>query len=62
MPSITKDVTLGHRAQTSSQVSQVSLPAGEQVTIIREFQHHYLVKTGDGRIYNVKKEFVDAGS
>jgi hypothetical protein len=62
VPSITKDVTLGHQAQKSSDASQVALAAGEQVSIIREFEHHYLVKTGDGKVFNVKKEFVDAGS
>ena len=62
MPAITKDITLAHQAQTSSDASQISLPAGEQVSIIREFEHHYLVKTGEGKVFNVKKEFVDASA
>lgn len=62
MPSITQDITLGHQPQKSASAEKISLPAGEEVTIVREFEHHYLVKTGEGKVFNVKKEFVDATS
>ena len=61
MASINQDVVLGHAATKASGVSQVTLSAGTQVTILREWAHHYLVKTAEGKLFNVRKECVDAG-
>ena len=59
MPAITRDVTLLHRLQKSADANEVHLAAGTQVDILKEWAEHYLVKTSDGKVLTVKKEYVD---
>jgi SH3-like domain-containing protein len=61
MASMKQGVTLGHSLTKASGVSQVRLAAGDEVTIVKEWENHYLIKTADGRLFNVQKELVDAG-
>ena len=59
MAAITKDVTLLHRLQKSTESMPVLLSSGEQVRILREWERHYLIKTADGKVFNILKEYVD---
>jgi SH3-like domain-containing protein len=60
MASIRQNVTLGHAPTKAADVGQVTLAAGTKVTIVREWKNHYLVKTAEGKLFNVTKEAVDA--
>ena len=62
MPTITQNVTVHHRLQKSVDAAVVELVAGQQVNIIKEWAHHYLIRTVDGKVFNVRKECVDPGS
>jgi len=59
MPRITQDVTLLHRLQKSAEPLEVALAAGDQVSIMKEWEHHYLIRIADGKVFNIKKEYVD---
>ncbi len=61
MASIKQDVSLGHAATTAASVQKITLAAGTPVEILKEWKEHYLVKTAEGKLFNVRKEFVDAG-
>lgn len=60
MASIRQNVTLGHAPTKASGVSNVTLAAGTKVKIVKEWKNHYLVKTAEGKLFNVAKELVDA--
>ena len=62
MPTITQDVVMHHRLQKDADPAEVTLTTGDSVQIIKEWQTRYLVKTSDGKLFNIPKEHVDAGS
>jgi hypothetical protein len=53
--------TLKHQANLGEQVDEVELEAGEELVVLREWDHHYLVKNRDGKLFNVRKELVEQG-
>jgi len=59
MPTITKDVLLYHRLQKNSEPDEITLTTGESVTILKEWSTRYLIKTSQGKLFNIPKEFVD---
>ena len=59
MPTITKDLTLRHRLTKSEEPKEVRLSAGDQVSILKEWAEHYLIKVADGKVLNIRKEYVD---
>lgn len=59
MASMKQDVTVGYSPTKASGVTQVSLSAGDPVTVVKEWAEHYLIKTSDGKLFNVKKELVE---
>ena len=58
MASIKQAIVLKHRANLGEGVGDVSLEAGETVTILKEWQQSYLVKNAAGQLFNVPKELV----
>lgn len=61
MPVIIENVTLQHRLQKSGEATPVTLAAGDAVSIIKEWAGHFLIRTADGKVFNVPKRFVDPG-
>jgi hypothetical protein len=62
MARIARDVCLKHRANLGEDVRRVTCSAGDEVTILKEWATHYLIKDSDGRVFNVVKDLVeDAG-
>jgi hypothetical protein len=59
MPTIKQAVTLKHRSNLGEGDEDVSFAAGEAVTILKEWQRAYLVKSSAGQLFNVPKELVD---
>jgi hypothetical protein len=59
MPTIKQDTTLKHRSNLGEGTEEVSFAAGESVTILKEWQSHYLVKNGAGQLFNVAKDLVE---
>jgi len=59
MPSITREVTLLHQLQKSSDAAEIKFATGTQVAILKEWAAHYLIKAADGKVFTIKKEFID---
>jgi hypothetical protein len=50
---------LRHKANTGEGVAEVAFAAGEEVTVLKEWQEHYLVKNAAGQLFNVPKQLVE---
>ena len=59
MPAITKETVVLHRLQKSSDSAEIRLAPGDPVSILKEWADHYLIKTSDGKVFNVRKDCVD---
>jgi hypothetical protein len=54
-----KDVSLKHQANLGEDLEEVELSAGQELQVLQEWDHHYLVKSDDGKLFNVAKEFAE---
>ncbi len=50
--------TLKHQANLGEDVAEVELSEGEELTVLKEWKLHYLVKNSDGKLFNVPKPLV----
>ncbi len=60
MATIKEAITLKHQANLSEAIEEVSFAPGEEVTVLKEWSDHYLCKHADGRVFNIRKEKVEA--
>ncbi len=51
--------TLKHQSNTGEGAREVTFEAGEEVTILKEWQQSYLVKNAAGQLFNVPKQLVE---
>jgi hypothetical protein len=51
-------ITVKHQANLGEEVAEVELSAGEEVTVLKEWKRHYLVKNSDGKLFNLEKSQV----
>jgi hypothetical protein len=58
MASIKRAIVLKHRANLGEGAEDVSLEAGDTVTILKEWQQSYLVKNAAGQLFHVPKDLV----
>jgi hypothetical protein len=59
LPTITQDVILYHQLQKDNDPEEITLSSGDAVQIVKEWATRFLIKTGDGKLFNIPKEFVD---
>jgi uncharacterized protein YgiM (DUF1202 family) len=59
MASITKTISLKHQSNLSEDVAEVTFNAGDAVTVLKEWGGFYLVKNGEGKLFNVPKDAVE---
>jgi hypothetical protein len=59
MATITKAITLKHQSNLSEDCEEVSFAAGDSVTVLKEWDTRFLVKNGDGKLFNVPKDAVE---
>ncbi len=57
---IKETCSLNHQASLGDEVAEVTLETGEELTLLQEWEISYLVKTGDGKLFNIPKELVEA--
>ncbi len=60
MASFKQDVTLRHQANLGEDVQDVRFEAGATVEVLQEWEKHWLVKDGEGRVFNVPKDAIEA--
>ena len=58
MATLKQATVLKHQSNLGEGVEEVALRAGEEVTILKEWQAAYLVKNVAGKLFNVPKELV----
>ena len=51
-------LTLKAHANLGEEVEDVEFSAGEELTVLKEWDHHYLVRNADGKLFNVRKELL----
>jgi len=59
MATIKQDVTLKHQSNLSQEVEEITLAAGENVTVLKEWKDFVLCKNADGKHFNVPKDLVE---
>lgn len=58
MATLTQATVLRHQPNLGEGAAEVAFVAGEEVTILKEWQLSYLVKNAAGKLFNVPKELV----
>lgn len=53
---IKRDVTYKHQANLGEDVAEVELAAGDELTVLQDWENAWLAKTSDGKLFNVKKD------
>lgn len=56
-----KQCRLSHQANLGEEVAEVEFAEGDELVILKEWAHHYLAKSGDGKLFNVPKDLASAG-
>ncbi len=51
--------TLKHHSNLGEEVEDIQFEAGQDLTVLKEWEKAYLVKDDDGKLFNVKKELVE---
>jgi hypothetical protein len=59
MATIKQATVLKHQANLGEGVEEVALSAGDNVTILKEWERTYLVKNAAGQLLHVPKELVE---
>jgi hypothetical protein len=59
MATLKHAIVLLHQANLGEGVEEVAFRAGEEVTILKEWQRGYLVKNSAGQLFNVPHELVE---
>ena len=54
-------VTLKAQANLGEEVEDVECAAGDELTVLKEWAHHYLVRDNDGKLFNVRKDLIQSG-
>jgi len=52
-------VTLKHQANLGEDLEDVELAAGDELSVLQEWESAWLAKTSDGKLFNVKKELAE---
>ncbi len=52
--------SLKHQGNLGEEISEVTLETGEELTLLQEWEISYLVKNGEGKLFNIPKELVES--
>jgi hypothetical protein len=52
-------VSLKHQANLGEDLEEVELAAGDELTVLQEWDNAWLAKTSDGKLFNVKKDLAE---
>ena len=59
MATVRQTITLKHQANLGEGPEEVKLAAGEKVSVLKEWQDHYLIKNAAGQLFNVPKDQIE---
>ena len=52
-------VVLKHQANLGEDLAEVEFSPGDELTVLQEWETAWLAKSGDGKLFNVKKELAE---
>ena len=52
-------VTLKHQANLGEDLEDVELSAGDELSVLQEWDTAWLAKSSDGKLFNVKKDLAE---
>jgi len=58
MPTFKQAIVLKHQSNLGEGVEEIPFQVGDTVTILKEWQTAYLVKSATGQLFNVPKDLV----
>jgi hypothetical protein len=53
------NATLKHQANLGEDLAEVEFSAGDELSVLQEWENAWLVKSSDGKLFNVKKELAE---
>jgi hypothetical protein len=56
---IKRSVQYKHQANLGEEVAEVSFSAGDELTVLQDWENSWLAKTSDGKLFNVKKDVAE---
>jgi hypothetical protein len=59
MAKVRQATKLKHQSNLGEGVEEVAFAAGEEVTVLKEWETRYLVKNAKGQLFNVPKEQIE---
>jgi hypothetical protein len=59
MAKLRQATKLKHQSNLGEGVEEVAFEAGEEVTLLKEWETRYLIKNAKGQLFNVTKEQVE---
>lgn len=59
MAKIRQALTLAHQSNLGEGVEQIAFEAGEDVTVLKEWDTRYLIKNAKGQLFNVPKDQIE---
>jgi hypothetical protein len=51
--------TLKHQANLGEDVEEVEFEAGEEISLLQDWERSCLVKSNDGKLFNVRKDLLE---
>jgi hypothetical protein len=59
MGKVKQDFVAKFQTVKDGEVEEHPFSAGEAVTVVQTWLHHFLIKDKDGHFYNIKKELIE---
>jgi hypothetical protein len=56
---IKRSVQYKHQANLGEEVAEVAFSAGDELTVLQDWENSWLAKTSDGKLFNVKKDVAE---
>jgi hypothetical protein len=56
---IREDITLKHQSNLGEEIEDVDFSAGDELTILQEWDESWLAKNDAGQFFNIKKELAE---
>ena len=60
MATIRQATTLKHQSNLGEGVEDIAFETGEEVTVLKEWESHYLVKNANGQVFNIPKNHIES--
>jgi hypothetical protein len=60
MAKVKEDFLAKFQTTKNGDIEEAEFKAGDEVTVVQAWEHHFLLKNKDGHFFTVKKDLVEA--